>query len=483
MLPLRSIGLALVLAAPAAGATWARNGNVVSRPAAGSKVEFEWIAPGSFRFSRCAGASCVERRPRPDEVAFTFEESPSGDAAFRTAYLVVTWRSGLVTVNAARGGESLLSELPREGALFRRRSPPDERLYGLGPRDSAPLDLRGQSIAATHPLLISSAGYAQYFSLPVSTRFHLGTTPPGVVRVDGPGPQLEYFFHYGPSPKEMLEDHLEIAGPIGPISKTHVTVLPERFLPRYVHRVPELTAAATIRYLAHAAMSGILVPAVPPGNLPSVIAELMPITTGLPAPGRAEFLPYLFTYLEEARDRAVPMFRPMALQYPKDPAAAAAIDQFMIGDEILVAGSERTYLPQGIWTDLSANTNHQGRQFVATKPGDRFAHNGTILPLAENGVIVLHYFPRLGAEFFISEPGEEEVTQVHAGPAGDLLRLQIESKVGRDYRWVVHNVSEPLRADPNMPFHYEPKRRELSIPMKAAAGSDRIVNVTLREPL
>ncbi len=54
--------------------------------------------------------------------------------------------------------------------------------------------------------------------------------------------------------------------------------------------------------------------------------------------------------------------------------------------------------------------------------------------------MVLHYMPKLAAEFFLFEPQVAEYTQMHAAPALDLMRLEIESKTARSYEWIVHHT-------------------------------------------
>ena len=57
--------------------------------------------------------------------------------------------------------------------------------------------------------------------------------------------------------------------------------------------------------------------------------------------------------------------------------------------------------------------------------------------------MALHYFPKAGGEFFLLEGDIAEYSQVHAAPALDIIRLEIESKKDRDYQWVVHHVERP----------------------------------------
>jgi len=83
---------------------------------------------------------------------------------------------------------------------------------------------------------------------------------------------------------------------------------------------------------------------------------------------RYRLLPFLYTVLEEAHRTGVPMFRPVLLNYPTDPDAVALDDEFMVGDDLLVApilrpGAESrlVYLPEGTWIDYWTGTRHAGR--------------------------------------------------------------------------------------------------------------------------
>jgi len=73
---------------------------------------------------------------------------------------------------------------------------------------------------------------------------------------------------------------------------------------------------------------------------------------------RYQILPYLLETIKTASKTGMPVQRAMVLAYPDDPAAWAFEDQFMFGDDVLVApcyrpgGSVQFYLPEGNWTKL-----------------------------------------------------------------------------------------------------------------------------------
>ena len=106
--------------------------------------------------------------------------------------------------------------------------------------------------------------------------------------------------------------------------------------------------------------------------------------------------------------------------------------------------------------------------------------------------MALHYFPSLGAEFFLLESAVADWSQVHAAPAGDILRLEIESKVERDYQWVVHHVERPAEVgfeerkygEVDAPaalsdgtWFYDAAQKNLHVRVRVAAGDDCVIHV------
>ena len=107
---------------------------------------------------------------------------------------------------------------------------------------------------------------------------------------------------------------------------------------------------------------------------------------------RYQLLPFLYTSLEEAHRTGVPLFRPLVLNYPDDSNTYNLDDEFMIGDDLLVAPIVRpdvtqrlVYLPKGIWYDYWTNKEYAGGTMVRSEaPLDTvpmFVRGGAIIPL------------------------------------------------------------------------------------------------------
>ena len=104
----------------------------------------------------------------------------------------------------------------------------------------------------------------------------------------------------------------------------------------------------------------------------------------------------------------------------------------------------------------------------------------------------LHYFPSLGGEFFLWEPEVERNSVFHAAPAGDDVRVEIETRLQRNYEWVLHHTSAAKEIIDNLgPYEkvrynsefrprtwwHDDERNDLNIFLRPEAGSDHIVNI------
>jgi hypothetical protein len=277
--------------------------------------------------------------------------------------------------------------------------------------------------------------------------------------------------------------------------------------------------ADLVRRLNHWSLSAILYPAFDVSTIDGPepvkqraldLAAVLPLiyrsrpeSAGPDRATRDAFKPYLITYLREAHDRGFPLIHPFAMQFSRDAGSDQQTDVFLLGDELLVApmlgegNSRQLNLPRGLWTDLRTNQEYRGNQTVEVDaPVGRipmFARNGSLFPIAAVGKMELHYFPSLGGEFFLWEPDEDDNSQFHAAPAGEFVRVEAESKLTRNYEWVLHHTKTPRevteesgsysRANtlaerrPGTWWH-DDARDDLHILMHVEAGTDRIVNVS-----
>jgi alpha-glucosidase len=107
---------------------------------------------------------------------------------------------------------------------------------------------------------------------------------------------------------------------------------------------------------------------------------------------RYRLLPYYETLFEEAARTGAPIMRPLFWAFPDDPVGYTVSDQFMVGDQLLVApvvqpgARERlVYLPAGRWYDPWQRALVEGgRWLVAEAPLDRvplFVRAGAVIPL------------------------------------------------------------------------------------------------------
>jgi hypothetical protein len=273
------------------------------------------------------------------------------------------------------------------------------------------------------------------------------------------------------------------------------------------------TLKASLLRIVHGSMSAAIAPmfnlaaynTAPPElqararQLGSLVARVQPGTVGLSS-FRQQLDTFFGSYIAELQDRGFPIWHPLPWQIPDDRQGALHADEFLLGDEMLVApiyepGDKRSvYLPRGTWTNLETNEATTGPRTIAveTRSLPVFARNGAIVPLDAPAGMALHYFPKAGGEFFLLEGDIAEYSQVHAAPALDIVRLEIESRKDRDYQWVVHHVERPssvgfedrkyrevgqLGELTGRTWFYDAARRNVHVRVKVKAAEDCIVNL------
>jgi alpha-glucosidase len=109
---------------------------------------------------------------------------------------------------------------------------------------------------------------------------------------------------------------------------------------------------------------------------------------------RYRLLPYLVTLAHEASSVGAPMIRPLAWIAPEHAASLECDDEFLLGDNLLVAPvldeaahERRVVLPPGEWFAWETNQVYNGGQTIALPVGletlPLFVPSGAILPLAQ----------------------------------------------------------------------------------------------------
>jgi len=539
--------LAFVFCLLAAGeAAWSASdrANLFSFRAPDGWGEVEWISGSSFRWTRVWGRALEKGRPIKAEPVEVSRKDLGDRWEFTSNYLVVeVEKSGLkFRVMSAEGkvlAEMLTVRQEPGAVVLEFGAEKSERYYGLGVRAAAELNLRGQVVRAGKPFLVSSLGYGEYYGAPGNYVFDLaqGQAERRQVRIEG-GDRVEYYFHYGPSPKEVLEEQMALGTPGADLKAADFGILEAAAVPAGVGKLAAPGEASwtslrdSIHSLMHAGLSAVLASALDLGPYLGAEGALLERATQLGGvmpvvwvsrPGgavregaayrrvlemRKRLTPLLVTYAQEARERGFPMVRPLALQFAADREAWKWTDEFLLGDELLIApvytpeNRREVYLPRGIWTDLRSNRVYQSRQTVQVEAAPEelpmLAKNGSIVPLAPLGAgepWALHYFPKLGAEFFVLEEDLGDYTLLHAAPALEVVRLEIESLKDRDYEWVVHHTG-PCRkvAQVDGPeyreagslkelkpgrWFYDRERNNVHIRARAGANQDHIINVWL----
>ena len=480
--------LAIASVRGAAVESYRRERNTIRFALADGAAEIEWINGDTFRWYR----------------GWKKTLAPVSEITEGLVKFAIAERESLIVVQS----DLLLIELDREKVRLRvfdrrrnlwltdwedhapsrwsRKLFDDERIYGVGPREDARLNARGQKIRADHPFWLSSRGYGVFVP---SGNFDVDLSAADRLDVRSlADPDTQYYFYLGPRLKDIYERHSWVAPQRWFFTRDMTRALDA---PRRPFFAPEVRRS--LPYILHASLAGLTVPTVNCRDRYEPWCAFMPSLIADPAdanPFRASLEPYLVAYFQEVKDRGIPVLRPLPLQFPSDRELSDTADAFMLGDELLVAplppaANRRSLrLPMGKWTDLRTGQEYAGRQTISVEgPASAvplFAKNGTIVPFARDGYYEAHYFPQLGAEFFLYELELGKWSQLHASPAGDFWRLEVESMVTREYEWILHHVAAPRTVECEqtaVKHSYDAARRELKLRLKAPANADVIVNI------
>jgi hypothetical protein len=491
-------------------------------------AEIEWITPAAFRVSRNWGAAAPVL-PRIAHEAISPEFEDVGETiSMKTRYITLVIDRGDMAMHVKSGDAPISNSVlarTAEAVELRLGFAQNERAFGLMGASMVALNLRGGEINRERGFFFTSGGYGVFVRSPGFCTFDLRE---GVVRRAG-AESIDYLFYYGPTPKEILEQHATSLNVNREVKSAALDLLSPEQLPK---QATQLTAepittwqgfSRLVRRLNDWSLSAVLYPALDlaifdkaPREIRQRAADLsamLPIVyraageSGVDAQLRAKWRPYLITYLREAYDRGYPLIRPLPMQFWRD-AGADQADLFMLGDEVLIApmiepGAKRpVHLPRGTWTDLRTNTEYRGNQTIEVDAPlgqvPMFVRNGWIVPLEVQASDItpkmeLHYFPSLGGEFFLWEPDLGENSQFHAAPAGDYMRVEIETKVRRTYEWVLHHTKAPREVEEESGVYarvdrlealkpgtwwHDAKLNNLHLMVRAEAGTDRIVNMS-----
>ncbi|HKR59387.1 MAG TPA: TIM-barrel domain-containing protein, partial [Pyrinomonadaceae bacterium] len=201
---------------------------------------------------------------------------------------------------------------------------------------------------------------------------------------------------------------------------------------------------------------------------------------------RYQLLPFLYTVLEEAHRTGVPLFRPLVLNYPDDSNTHNLDDEFMIGDDLLVAPIVKpdvtrrlVYLPDGVWYDYWTNRKYPGRTMVdvaaplETVP--MFVRGGAIIPLGpELKYVGEKPFDPITFNIYPDDKGSASLTLYE----DDGVSLSYKSEGFRRTTLTARRAGISYAVNIGAPVgRYQPSKRSFVFAVKGAAPVGRPVTV------
>ncbi|MFQ6862478.1 MAG: alpha-xylosidase [Beduini sp.] len=105
---------------------------------------------------------------------------------------------------------------------------------------------------------------------------------------------------------------------------------------------------------------------------------------------KLSLMPYLYTQSVKTHQTGIPMMRAMVLEFLEDRTTHSLDNQYMLGDQLLVApilqenGEVEYYLPKGIWTNILTNKEYEGGNWIKETHG----YDSLPLMVRENTILV-----------------------------------------------------------------------------------------------
>ncbi|NWF79530.1 MAG: DUF4968 domain-containing protein [Chloroflexi bacterium] len=181
---------------------------------------------------------------------------------------------------------------------------------------------------------------------------------------------------------------------------------------------------------------------------------------------RYRLLPYLYSEAVRCGATSLPLCRALVLDFPDDPTCATIEDQYLFGEQFLVApllaaGTERTlYLPPGRWVDYwSKAVLEGGRWLRVAAPLDTlplFVRAGAIIPYGPlvqyvderplDPLSVEIYLPAAQGSFLVHDQGDRSIA-ISYRRTGEHLTVEIGSCPGAVLLLVYGEGATPLRAE------------------------------------
>jgi alpha-D-xyloside xylohydrolase len=90
---------------------------------------------------------------------------------------------------------------------------------------------------------------------------------------------------------------------------------------------------------------------------------------------RYRLMPYIYAQARLCSESGYPMLRTLFFEYPEDPTCWTVEDQYMFGEDILVAPlmeetqSRNVYLPPGFWVDYQVGRTYEGARGTTSAQG------------------------------------------------------------------------------------------------------------------
>lgn len=176
---------------------------------------------------------------------------------------------------------------------------------------------------------------------------------------------------------------------------------------------------------------------------------------------KCSLMPYLYAQAKITSNSGLPMMRSMVLEFPDNPACRTLDQQYMLGDNLLIApifnesGDVTYYLPQGKWTNLLNFKVIEGNNYITENHGfmtlPLMVRENCILPISRKNTLTEYDYTD-NVEFHIfqltdGKTATAEITNIDGSKSitiiarreGNNITIKLDGSISSCYI-VLHNT-------------------------------------------
>lgn len=189
---------------------------------------------------------------------------------------------------------------------------------------------------------------------------------------------------------------------------------------------------------------------------------------------RYTLLPYIYSSAVEGKENSIPVMRHLILEFPKDPISPYIEDEYLLGEELLIAplfsnkDERMIYLPKSAWYDFWEKTRYEGEKIIKKEVLLNripiFVKEGAVIPRflkigrntedMEEKYLIEIWYPK-GKKEKTFYTNKNTFSLKYKVSLND-IELHIEGQKETEFMVHILGLKKPKRIEPQIGYNYTP---------------------------